>query len=179
MRQAVLSAISAFAVTNRREPIHAPKYKQLGFWGQRVRLRSFRPLPVEYQIDHDVRFVTITGRGDVVLKDILDCMDAVVAQDAMGYPKLIDTREAGACFSDDDIMTMGASAQAYAVYDPRGPVAIVAASLEMIGYMSRFANLAAGDRPIKLFVAVEQARAWLHETMRSSTGSQSNSRSMG
>jgi hypothetical protein len=42
-------------------------------------------LPVEYQIDHEARFVTITGRGVVVLKDILDCMDAVVAQDAMGY----------------------------------------------------------------------------------------------
>lgn len=120
-------------------------------------------MPVEYQIDHDARFVTMTGCGEVVLKDILDCMDAVVAQDAMGYPKLIDTREAVACFSDDDMMTMGARAQAYAFYDPRGPVAVVAASVEMIGYMSRFINLAAGTRPIRLFVAIEQARAWLRQ----------------
>jgi hypothetical protein len=135
----------------------------MGSVGSReLRSRSFRPLPVECQIDHDVRFVTITSCGDVVLKDILDCMDAIAAQDAMGYPKLIDTREAVHCFSDDDIMTLGARAQAYAVYDPRGPIAFVAASLESIEYMRRFMNLAVGERPIKLFVAVEQARAWLH-----------------
>src|SRR5579871_5615353 len=103
-------------------------------------------LPVECRVDHDLRFVTITGRGDVVLEDILDCMDAVVSQDAMGYRKLIDTREAAHYFSGDDIMTMGARAQAYAFYDPRGPIAIVATSLESIEYMRRFMNLAAGDR---------------------------------
>ena len=120
-------------------------------------------MPVDYQINHDVRFVTITGRGDVVLKDILDCVDVVVAQDAMGYPKLFDTRAAVGCFSDDDIMTMGARAQAYAFYNPRGPIAIVATSVESISNMRRFMNLAAGNRPIRLFVAVEEARAWLHE----------------
>lgn len=123
-------------------------------------------MPVDYQIDHYARFVTITGRGDVVLKEILECLDAIVAQDAMGYPKLIDTLEAAHNFSDDDIMTLGARAQAYAFYDPRGPIAIVAASLESIEYMRRFMNLAAGERPIRLFVSVEQARAWLHELKR-------------
>jgi hypothetical protein len=123
-------------------------------------------VPVDYQIDHAVRFVTIAGRGDVVLRDVLGCMDAIVAQDAMGYPKLIDTQEGIHHFSDDDIMTLGARAQAYAFYDPRGPIAIVATSLESIEYMRRFMNLAAGDRPIRLFVAVEQARAWLHGLKR-------------
>jgi hypothetical protein len=110
-----------------------------------------------------MRFVTITGRGDVTLKDILDCMDVIVAQDAMGYRKLFDTRGAVGCFSDDDIMTMGARAQAYAFYDPRGPVAIVATRLESIAYMRRFMNLARGDRPIRMFMAAEEARVWLHE----------------
>lgn len=73
---------------------------------------------VEYQIDHNLQFVTTTSRGEVVLRDILDCMDVVVAQDALGYPKRIDAREAVGCFSDNDIMTMGARAQAYAFYDP-------------------------------------------------------------
>jgi hypothetical protein len=72
-------------------------------------------LPVDCQIDHDVKFVTITGRGDVTLVDLVDCMDVIVAQDAMGYPKLIDTRGSDHSLSDDDIMTMGARAQAYAL----------------------------------------------------------------
>jgi hypothetical protein len=119
-------------------------------------------LPVYQEIDHVAQFVTITSRGNVALKDMLDCMDVIVVQDAMGYPKLIDTRGADHSFSDDDIMTMGARAQAYAFYDPRGPVAIVADSVESIAYMRRFMNLAAGNRPIRLFVAVEEAQAWLH-----------------
>ena len=120
-----------------------------------------RPLPVYAEIDHVAQFVTITGRGKVALKDILDCMDVIVVQNAMGYPKLIDTRGADHSLSDDDIMTMGARAQAYAFYDPRGPVAIVADSLESIAYMRRFMNLAMGKRLIRLFVTVEVARAWL------------------
>jgi hypothetical protein len=108
--------------------------------------------------------VTITSRGDVALKDILDSMDVIVAQDAMGYPKLIDTRAGVGRFSDDDIMAMGARAQAYALYDPRGPVAVVATSLDSIANMRRFQNLAVGNRPIRLFVAFELAREWLHES---------------
>jgi hypothetical protein len=120
-------------------------------------------MPVEYQIDHKARFVTITARGVVVLMDILDFMDVIVAQDAMSYPKLIDVREAVGSFSDDDIMTMGAWAQAYAFYDPRGPVGIVATTPKSFENMRRFMNLAVGDRPIRLFAAVEEAQAWLHQ----------------
>ena len=120
-------------------------------------------MPVEYQIDHKARFVTITARGVVVLKDILDCMDVAVAQDAMSYPKLVDVREAVGYFSDDDIMMMGAWAQAYALYDPRGPVGFVTANPKSIENLRRFMNLATGDRPIRLFAAVEEAQAWLHQ----------------
>jgi hypothetical protein len=119
-------------------------------------------LPVDCQIDHEARFVTITSRGHVVLGDILECMDAILMQDAMGYPKLVDTRGAVLAFGDEDIMTLGARAQAYRIYDPRGPIGIVATSVESIEYVQRFMNLARGDRPIRLFVAIEQARAWLH-----------------
>jgi hypothetical protein len=86
-------------------------------------------LPVDYQINRDVRLVTITGRGDVVLENLMECMDAIVGQDAMGFAKLVDTRAAVGHFSDDDFMMLGAHAQAYAFHDPRGPVAIVATNL--------------------------------------------------
>ena len=123
-------------------------------------------MPVECHIDHQARLVTITGRVSVALKEIFDCLDVVVVQDAMGYPKLIDTREAVGCFSEDDIMTMGARAQAYAFYDPRGPVAVVASRLESIENMRRFMNLAYGGRPLKLFGSIEPAEAWLHRNCK-------------
>jgi hypothetical protein len=120
-------------------------------------------MPIEYRIDHEKRVVTITGRGRVVLQDLLDCMDVVVAQDAMSYPKLIDARDAVADWSDDDVMVLGAYARAYAFYDPRGPVAAVATDHNTIEYLRRFINLATGDRPIRLFASLEKAREWLDQ----------------
>jgi hypothetical protein len=99
---------------------------------------------VEYQIDHKARSVTITGHGVVVLKDILDCMDVVVAQNAMDYPKLIDARNAVADWNDDDIMALGARARAYAMYEPRGPAAAVTIDRNTVKYLSGFINLADG-----------------------------------
>ena len=43
----------------------------------------------------------------------------------MPYPKLFDAREAEPELSDDD-MILGARVSAYAVMEPRGPVAAVA-----------------------------------------------------
>jgi hypothetical protein len=148
-------------VTNGRESIHPPNYKREA-WEERAS-KEVCALPVYNEIDHDAQFVRITGLGDVVLEDLLGCMDDIVGQNAMGYPKLIDTRAAVGRFSDDDFMTLGARAQAYAFYDPRGPVAIVATSADSIENMRRFMNLAVGNRLIRLFVTVEEARAWLHE----------------
>jgi hypothetical protein len=118
-------------------------------------------LPLEYLIDHEKRFVTVTGRGVVALSDILDYMDAVVVQDAMGYPKLIDAREAVADLNDDDVMVLGARTCVYEVHDPRGPVAAVAIDYKTIGFLRRFMNLGGAGRPMRLFASLEEARAWL------------------
>ena len=118
-------------------------------------------MPLEYLIDHEKRFVTVTAWGAVALSDILDYMDAVVVQDAMGYPKLIDAREAVADLNDDDVMVLGARTRAYEIHDPRGPVAAVASDHKTIGFLRRFMNLGGPDRPMRLFSSLEEARAWL------------------
>jgi hypothetical protein len=118
-------------------------------------------LPVDYQIDHERRFVTARAHGAVVLNDILDYFDALVVQDAMAYPKLFDARDAEPDFSDDDVMVLGARVSAYAVYDPRGPVAAVATRPKAYELLQRFMNLGGADRPMRIFTSIEQARAWL------------------
>jgi hypothetical protein len=118
-------------------------------------------LAVEYRIDHEKGFVTVTARGPVVLQDLLDVSDAFVVQNAMGYPKLLDAREAWLCLSDDDLMVLGARARAYAVFDPRGPIAAVTMNRETSAFFQRFMNLGSGQRPIRLFGTIEEARRWL------------------
>lgn len=118
-------------------------------------------MAVEYRIDHERGFVTVRAHGPIVLPELLDYFDALVVQNAMGYPKLFDAREAVPCLSDDDVMVLGARVSAYAVHDPRGPVAAVTMGNEASAVLQRFMNLGGAQRPMRLFGTIEEARRWL------------------
>jgi hypothetical protein len=116
---------------------------------------------VQFEIDHAERFVRVRAHGVVRLPEILDYFDALVLQDAMSYPKLFDAREAEPELTDDDVMIMGARVSAYAILEPRGPVAAVAVTKEASNILQRFMNLGGPKRLMRLFASVEEARAWL------------------
>jgi hypothetical protein len=118
-------------------------------------------VPVDFDIDHQKRFVYARAHGLVVLQEILDYFDAVTLQDAASYPKLFDAREMVPQLSDDDVMVLGARVSAYAAYDPRGAVAAVAVTQEARDGVRRYMNFAGANRPIRLFDSVEDARDWL------------------
>jgi hypothetical protein len=120
-------------------------------------------VPVDFDIDHQKRFVHARAHGTVVLQEILDYFDAVTLQDAASYPKLFDAREMVPQLSDDDVMVLAARVSAYAAYDPRGAVATVAVTQEARDGVRRYMNFAGANRPIRLFDSVEDARAWLLE----------------
>lgn len=121
-------------------------------------------MPVEYSIDHEAQLVTVTAHGKVVLEEILDYFDALVVQDAMTYPKLVDAREAVPALSDDDVMILGARVSAYVAFDPRGAVAAVATTPAATTILQRFMNLGDASRPMRLFTSVDAAVAWLQDT---------------
>src|SRR5829696_6580714 len=97
-------------------------------------------LPVEFQIDHENRFVNVRAHGVVVLQEILDYFDALVVENAMAYPKLFDAREADPQLSNDEVMVLGARVSAYAAHDPRGPIAAVATDKKASEILQRFMN---------------------------------------
>jgi hypothetical protein len=118
-------------------------------------------LAVEYRIDHEKGFVTVRAHGPIVLPELLDYFDALVVQNAMGYSKLFDAREAVPCLTDNDVMVLGARVSAYTVHDPRGPVAAVTMGREASAILQRFMNLGGAQRPMRLFGCIEEARCWL------------------
>lgn len=118
-------------------------------------------MPVEFDIDHQKRFVYARTHGVVLLKEILDYFDAVTIQNAASYPKLFDAREGVPQLSDDDVMVLGARVSAYAAFDPRGAVAAVATTEEARTGLRRYMNFAGARRPMRLFADIEDARAWL------------------
>jgi hypothetical protein len=118
-------------------------------------------LPVEFEIDHQDRLVTATAHGVVVLQEILDYFDAISIHDAASYAKLFDARQMVPQLSDDDVMVLAARISAYAAFDPRGPVAAVAATAEARDIVRRYMNFGGANRPMRLFTSVDKARAWL------------------
>lgn len=123
-------------------------------------------MPLEFTIDHDKRFVDVRTSGRVVLKDVEDYFDALMVQGGMPYPKLFDATDVEFDVSDADMMLLGARVSAYAVADPRGPIAIVAVTDEAVNLLRRFINLGGAKRPAKIFRSAEQARQWLDAQTR-------------
>lgn len=120
-------------------------------------------MPLTFQIDHQERFVTLKTDGRVGLKDVEEYLDALMVQNAMSYPKLIDATDVDYVFSDDDLMVLGARVSAYAATDPRGPLCFVAVTQDAIDHLRRFMNLGGAKRPAKIVSTVGEARQWLRE----------------
>lgn len=118
-------------------------------------------MPLTFKIDHQERFVSVKAEGRVVLKDVEDYFDALMVQNAMPYPKLLDLTGAELVASDDDMMMLGARVSAYAAVDPRGPICLVAVTGEAVDMLRRFTNLGGATRPAKIVTTVDEAREWL------------------
>ena len=118
-------------------------------------------VPVDFDIDHDKRFVYARTHGVIVLQEILDYFDAITVQGAASYPKLFDAREGTPELSDDDVMVLGARVSAYAAFDPRGAVAAVATTEDARISLRRYMNFAGARRQMRLFSSIDDARAWL------------------
>jgi hypothetical protein len=117
---------------------------------------------VRWDIDHASRFVYVTAEGDVHVQEVLDCYNQFTLQNAMPYAKLWDATRADLRFSDEDVMTLGAWTSAYAQFDPRGPIAIVAVTDDCRNMMQRYMGVGQAKRPVKLFRSVANARKWLN-----------------
>jgi hypothetical protein len=118
-------------------------------------------LSITLRVDHLRKFAEVHVSGTLMLQDILGYFDSLVAHGAMSYTKLVDAREAKPNISESDMATIGDAVRALAWFDPRGAIATVASSPEMIDFLRRFAKVDNAQRPIENFATVEQAKAWL------------------
>ena len=120
-------------------------------------------MPMQWTISHPTRLVTAVAENDLVLKDIEDYLDAVVAAGALSYRKIFDTTGAVGSLSEDDLMALGARIRAYIPLGRIGPLAIVAATENSYGQARAFSALAVADRPVRIFRELQAACKWLDE----------------
>jgi hypothetical protein len=121
-------------------------------------------MPIRFTIDHAKRHVEARAEGETGLAHFEDFLDAIVVQGALPYRKLFDSRKAVGKLSDDDVMMLGARMSAYTRgLGPIGAIAFVVASAAPSSFATRVVNLAASDRPARVFHSEDEARKWLAE----------------
>ena len=119
-------------------------------------------MPMQWTISQPTRLVMAVAEDDLVLKDIEDYLDAIVAAGALSYRKIFDTTGASVHLSEDDLMALGARIRAYIPLGRIGPLAIVAATENSYGQARMFTTLAVADRPVRIFRSFKPP-AWLDE----------------
>jgi hypothetical protein len=118
-------------------------------------------MPVQWTVSHPTRLVIAVAKDELLLQDIEDYLEGIVAAGALSYRKIFDTTGAVGSLSEDDLMALGARIRAYIGIGPIGPLAIVASTDRSYGQARMFTALAEADRPIKIFRELHAARRWL------------------
>jgi hypothetical protein len=111
------------------------------------------------------RLVIAVGLGDITPDDIADLAREFLKTGRQHYGKILDTTAATSPIDDDRMAAIAAFLRADPSAGARGPLAFVVDPKR--GELPRkFAELTAGERPIKIFHNLREARAWVHENMK-------------
>ncbi len=116
---------------------------------------------IHTSVDRERRLVTSRADDVIVLHELVAYLDMLVTQNLMSFAKLFDAGDQETLMSDQDLMTMAARVNAYALLDPRGPLAFVARHESTRNIMRRVMNVDRSKRPVMLFERTRDALAWL------------------
>ena len=118
-------------------------------------------MPVQWTISKPHRLVIAVARDELRLADVEQYLDGVAIADVLPYRKIFDMTHAAVMLTDADMMALGARIRAYLEVSKLGPLAIGAVTQRAYEQASLFQVLAEGDRPVKIFRELHQAREWL------------------
>jgi hypothetical protein len=112
-------------------------------------------------IDPDRQLVISHADNVILLSDLVTYLDALVTENLMSYAKLFDAGDQETLMGDEGVMTMAARVNAYALLDPRGPLAFVARANSTRDVIRRVMNVDRSKRSAMLFERQRDALAWL------------------
>jgi hypothetical protein len=120
-------------------------------------------MPIYMDIAPLDRVVVIVARGPVNAEEIAENTRKLVEANVPGYAKIIDVTGAASSLTQEQVNGMAAALRSGRDGAARGPVAFVV-NPARIGFADSFAEATEGDRPIRLFRSLHEARKWLRET---------------
>ena len=121
-------------------------------------------MPINMDISPLHRTVVIAAIGHVTPEEIKDTTQALLEANVPYYGKIIDVSLSTSDLTEAQVEHIAAMMRG----DPgsgRGPVAFVI-NPNRVGFAHAFADATSGDRPVKLFRTLRDARKWLEEQPR-------------
>lgn len=121
-------------------------------------------MPISLDISPLHRTVVIASIGHVTPEEIARSTEALIAANVPHYGKIIDVSLSTSDLTEAQVEHIAAMLRG----DPgsgRGPVAFVI-NPNRVGFAHAFADATKGDRPVKLFRSLREARKWLAEQPR-------------
>ncbi len=115
----------------------------------------------QWTVSHEARLVTATVSGEVGLGDFPAFFTAIAEAGALPYRKLVDIRFATLEFHLADIKAFGQTIDVANRSVKAGPTAVVAKSELAQDFAHTYEDHTHLDRPIGIFVTIEEARSWL------------------
>lgn len=120
-------------------------------------------MPIHIDFFHPGRLAVIVARGTITGEDITEAIRQMLASGAMHYRKLIDVSSTSSPMSAEDVEKTAIMLRSQPNAASRGPVAFVFNPGRVAINAQRFTQLTEGERPIKVFYSLHEARKWLEE----------------
>jgi len=110
------------------------------------------------------RLVVIVARGRVSAEEIAENARKLVEANVPGYAKIIDVTGSTSNLTREQVNGMAAMLRSGRDVAARGPVAFVVDPARS-GFADSFAEATEGDRPVRLFRSLHEARRWSKENL--------------
>src|SRR3990167_7743419 len=119
-------------------------------------------MPIYLDISHPDRMVVAVIQGTVTGEDIVGAAQQFAATGAWPYRKIIDVSIGESTIDANGLEMLAAMARTKAKDTTRGPTAFVVDPARS-DVVEQFVKMTEGDRPVKTFRSIHDARKWLDE----------------
>lgn len=122
-------------------------------------------MPIHLEISRLNRLLVIVARGQVSQDDVRDLVAKMVEAEVRHFSKIIDVSGSTIDMSREEVERMAVSLRGEPGAAQRGAIAFVI-NPEREGFADLFAEATQGDRPVRLFRSLHDARKWLETVQR-------------
>lgn len=120
-------------------------------------------MPIHIDFFHPSRLVIAVVRGTISAHEVREAVLQFLASDVLHYRKIIDIASPTSPLDNAGVQSLANLVLAQRVSRPRGALAFVVSPGQAADNAEAFAQLTGGERPVKVFQSLHEARKWLDE----------------